>query len=162
MVLWSFPVVDPPKSGGRVCALFPVCGPMASHGCLALWKRSHRPVCHFNAFPYSSVENQPSPVRVCVSVVCFCTCACMCLLRRLRHTCICSLLIMTQPEGQRTNNRCGVIMKLVLTILNSWKSFIHPSSEKHSLLATNLELNLEIRNVRYAQRWNKVPDPVRF
>ncbi|XP_029294397.1 monocyte to macrophage differentiation factor 2a isoform X2 [Cottoperca gobio] len=55
--------MDPPQSGGRVCALLPVFGPMASSGCLALWQRSHWPVCHLNTLPHRCLENQPPPVE---------------------------------------------------------------------------------------------------
>lgn len=73
VAFWSFPVVDPPQFGWRVSALLPVCWPMASHGCLALWQRSHRPVRHLNALPHRCLENQPPQVCVYKCVfVCVC------------------------------------------------------------------------------------------
>lgn len=126
-----FPVVDPPQSAGRVSALLPVCGPMASHSCLALWERSHRPVCHLNTLPHRCLENQPPSVRMCVCVLqkmlagiwqmCMCVFMC-CSGRHLHHTQTYSLLIMTEPEGQRANNRCGVVMKTFHIIFSLYPS----------------------------------------
>lgn len=122
-----FPVVDPSQSAGRVCALLPVCGPMASHGRLALWGWSHRLVRHLDTLPHSCLENQPPPVRVCVCAcsrktlvgiwqMCVCLCAALVDVN-ITHTQTYTLLIMTQPDARKSQTTdVAVVMKWYLQL----------------------------------------------